>query len=126
VISAYRPCHNLQDEFSTYKQHLRLLPSGSPEPRLAFVQDLQRQLSLWKDGGDLLIVMLDTNEEVCVGPVHDMFSSLELLNVMYAKAFPLFPQQVLSTGPGHLPIDAIFVSSSLRGLLVHRSFLPLA
>ena len=91
MISAYRPCHNLRDEFSTYKQHLRLLPSGSPKPRLAFVQDLQLQLSRWKECGDLLIVMLDANEDVCLGPVHDMFSSLELLNVMYDKAFPLFP-----------------------------------
>ena len=94
VISAYRPCHNPRDEFSTYKQHLRLLPPGSPEPRLAFIQDLRTQLSQWKDCGDLLIVMLDANEDVQRGPVHEMFSALELINVMYDKAFPSFPQPV--------------------------------
>ena len=70
-------------------------------------------LAQWSALGDLLIVMLDANQDVRFGALAQVFGELDMINAMYDPSLPLFHQPVLPTGPGHLPIDGIFVSRSI-------------
>ena len=113
VVSAYCPVVNTSDLNSTYNQQLRLLPSTSRHPRDTFLVDLQSTLAQWSALGDLLIVMLDANQDVRFGALAQVFGELDMINAMY-DPLPLFHHPVLPTGPGHLPIDGIFVSRSIH------------
>ena len=113
VVSAYRPCES-QEPNSVFQQHLRLLPSSAPEPRQAFLTDLENEARLWLDAGDALIIMMDANDNVLFGAVPTMFRRLHLVNLLYQDPSFLRNNTPLPTCKRAEPIDAIFGSPSLQ------------
>jgi hypothetical protein len=68
VVCGYNPCYNKnQTSRTSYQQHRRYFVNKEKDdtcPRTRFRRDLVRQLKVWREQGDRLIVCLDANENI--------------------------------------------------------------
>jgi hypothetical protein len=115
VIAAYRPC--LSDgAMGTYSQHVNYLYDKNDDrcPRLAFLEDISREIERWNEAGEQVIVMLDANEDVQDGGVHQMFDVAGMREVVIEINLDLPTTSTFSRNFQEIPIDVIFATSSIR------------
>jgi hypothetical protein len=99
----------------TYSQHVNFLYDKDDDrcPRLAFLEDLSREIERWIEAGEQVIVMLDANEDVRNGSVHRMFEAAGMCEVVIEINSELPATSTFSRNFQEIPIDSIFATSSI-------------
>jgi len=66
IISMYRPC-KADGALSTYQQHLWTLGKLKWDscPKQAILDDLAKEITVWQEAGDMVIIAADFNEDIC-------------------------------------------------------------
>jgi hypothetical protein len=117
VISGYRPNPDTQDHtgsvYSQQERRLRTLKDNR-NPFRAFIKDLEKQLELWIQAGNLLIIGLDANDNVRTGDVTMMLRTKGLLNIHHAQRPHLPPEATCNKNTKAVPVDGIWASPSLH------------
>ena len=117
VISGYRPNPDQSDRpgtvFSQHERYLRTI-NDFRDPRRAFIKDLETQLDIWIEEGDLLVIGLDANDNVRTGAVNAMLQSKGLTEV-HSKRHPHLPSaSTCNKNNKDIPVDGIWASPSLE------------
>jgi hypothetical protein len=115
VVAAYRPC--LSDgPSSTYSQQVNYLydQNGDRCPRLAFLEDLSKEIGQWIQAGEQVIVMLDANSDVRDGDVNQMFFEAGMREVLLEINADLPVTSTFSRNLNNIPIDGIFATSTIQ------------
>ena len=122
VICAYRPCRpSNPGPSTTYSQHQRHFDETDDDrcPRIAFMNDLLRQLLQWKEDGDQLILMIDCNENISSPSIKNAFREVGMKEAIThgrdTTTHATFHR-------GSIPIDGIFTSSTIT--LIQGGYLP--
>jgi len=111
IISMYRPCFS-KGTLSTYQQHIRKLSQLRQYdcPRDELLKDISKDMHLWQDKGDHLIVLMDFNDDVTAAEAREWAANLGLVEAItylnQAQAPPMYQR-------GSQPID---------GILLHRNY----
>jgi hypothetical protein len=117
VISGYRPNPDTQDKAgSVYSQQERRLRDLKDDrnPRRAFIKDLEKQLEVWIQAGNLLIIGLDANDNVRTGDVNTMLRTKGLIDIHRAQHPHLLPEATCNKNTKAVPVDGIWASPSLH------------
>jgi len=121
VISAY--CvgkHKTEGPGRVYQQHLRHIMSNDDipldmSPYDLFCEDLVKQLQVWNDQGDQLILMMDANDHVIRGHLArwltDHETGLDLVEISHKAWGDTEPNTHVD---GSQPIDGVWASRSLE------------
>ena len=117
VISAYRPCVPRDPGESTvHSQHQRYLDNNDDNrrPRQAMLEDLGQHITSSREQGDQVALLMDCNEDVRSTHFTDWLAAHQLIDCVLSKhgqedAPPTYNR-------GSLPIDGIFLSSTLQVL----------
>jgi len=111
IISMYRPCF-ASGPLSTYQQHVRTLSQRQRYdcPRDAILTDLAKEMHLWQDMGDHLMVLTDFNDDVTASDARKWAADLGLVEaITYLNPGPAPP----TFQRGSRPIDGIFIAPQL-------------
>lgn len=127
VVSAYQPNITVGKEKQTiYAQHCRYLKYilKSPlSPREAFRQDLTKEITTWREKGDLVILLLDANDDLRGSETHTWLTdTLGLGNCLHVKHSNLDPPSTYSRNFRKKPIDGCYISPELQ--ILRGGFLP--
>jgi hypothetical protein len=117
VISGYRPNPDHADRTgSMYLQHERRLRAtgDNRNPRRAFIKDLSKQLELWMDEGEMIILGLDANDNVRTGDVNAMLRIKGLVDVHAAKHPHLATESTCDKNTQEIPVDGIWATPALE------------
>lgn len=115
IITLYRPCQPTSAGTNTaYSQQLRYFDAKNDErcPRAAIMEDIYPQLQQWLDEGDQLILMLDANENLRTGPIHNTLQNMGLTNAIYHQHN--LTTDIPTYQSGTAPIDGIYTSRTLQ------------
>jgi hypothetical protein len=63
--------------YAQHKQYLQSRDDGRC-PRLAFLEDLCKEIEAFKEEGDNIILMLDGNDDIRRGDIHRAFTNCNL------------------------------------------------
>jgi hypothetical protein len=98
-----------------YNQHRRWLYDHDDDrcPRAAFIDDLTAAASSWLESGDQLLIAIDANDDVRNCDLTRRFRELGLHEAVMARHGLQAPP---TYNRGSLPIDAIYVSSTMLNL----------
>ncbi len=107
VISAYRPVFNPEADSSVYAQQ------NSRCPRIAFIEDLAKDVTIWMAAGDQIILGIDANDDVRNCSLSTTLQELGLYEAITKKHGQDGPP---THDQGSTPIDGCYVSSGLLGL----------
>ena len=118
VISAYQP-HKGSDKLhpkAVYRQQQRYwLDQNSDQcPLHHFRDDLCSLLQKWIQSGERIVLLIDANEKISTGTLHQRLERLGLVSV-YKHRFGL-EQMPATYHRGSEPIDNIFVTQNFRTL----------
>jgi hypothetical protein len=94
VISGYRPNPDLSVRPGTvYSQQERYLQTINDfrDPRRAFIKDLEAKLEQWITEGNLIVIGIDTNDNVRTGDVNAMMRNKGLIEV-HSQRHPQLPR----------------------------------
>jgi len=111
VVTMYRPCKS-NGPLTVYQQHIRKLTSLQRYecPREAILTDLGKEITIWQDEGDHIILLSDINDDVTgieVQPWAAKLGLVEAVTWLHTSNPPPTYQR------GRRPIDGIFVASKL-------------
>jgi hypothetical protein len=114
IISAYRP-NDSKGLLTVYAQQKRYLQQQDDDrcPRQAFIEDLCSEIEAFKAEGDNIILMLDGNDDMRRGPIHNAFLNCQLRECILTKD----GNKVVNTyrrNTKNIPIDGIWISPSLE------------
>ena len=115
VITCYRPCSgNNQGENTVHSQQKHYFDSinNNRTPRQALLDDLCAAISLYKESGDQIVLMMDANEDVTSNHIKNTFQAIgpkEAITDRHSDT-PNIP----TYQRGSTPIDGIFLSSTLQ------------
>lgn len=123
IITAYCPGGSASSgERTIFWQHQRYLDSqfDNRTPPEAMLEDLCKDLQLWREAGDQLVVMLDANESVTSSHICKTFQALGLVEAITTAhsahgTVPIYQR-------GQHPIDGIFLSPTLS--IVQGGYFP--
>ena len=124
IVSAYRPCLNKQGATTVYSQHRRFLDDNNDDrcPRVAWLEDLQVAVRLWKKDGDQIILAADVNQDVRSDEIRDGFRRMGLTNLLMNKYGDRMPATYID---GSDPIDGLWgtpgITMSQGGMLPFNS-----
>ena len=124
IYSIYRPVPNKSGPLSVYQQqHTHLLKTGSPttDTLSLFESDLQTELKLRIQHGELLIIGGDINNNIFTSAIHDTLTSLELQEAVlqtHHSPNPTFSSHIRNTS--HRIINGIWISPALT--IVHSGY----
>jgi hypothetical protein len=113
IISAYRP-NTSSGPFTVYAQHKQYLQSRDDDrcPRLAFLEDLCKEIEAFKEEGDNIILMLDGNDDMRRGDIHRAFTNCNLHECLLER----HGNRAVNTyrrNDKNVPIDGIWASPSI-------------
>jgi len=111
IIVMYRPCFST-GPLSTYQQHVRKLSQLHRYvcPRNELLTDISKEMHLWQDEGDHLIVLTDFNDDVTAAEARAWAADLGLVEaITYLNQAPAPP----TYQRGSRPIDGIFLAPQL-------------
>jgi hypothetical protein len=114
-ITAYRPVRNTAGAMSVWNQQRSYFDTKDDDrcPRDIFISDLLTEVTTWLESGDQLVLAMDANEDIRVGPLMAALAAVGLQEVIInrhgANGPPTFEQ-------GSCPIDGLFVTPTLLGL----------
>lgn len=123
IITVYQPnlCRNSTNPASVYSQHRKFFLDHDIETCSLdmFRQDLITQVKAWLAQRNKIIILIDANEDVRVGPLSSQLEELGLISAIRSRHGHRCPP---TQHMGSSLIDDIFVS---RGISVKKSgFLP--
>ncbi|CAB9522814.1 unknown protein [Seminavis robusta] len=86
-VSIYQPCENKSEATSVWSQHRRYLQEHNDDrdPRTAFIEDLDAELTAWIAMGDQIVVAGDVNESVFHHSITNLFSRHNLRHLIFDK-----------------------------------------
>ncbi|MCA1807669.1 MAG: hypothetical protein LC687_07470 [Actinobacteria bacterium] len=86
-VSVYQPTANKTGTQSVYQQHKEYFQSinDDRDPRKAFIEDLDSDLSKWIASGDQIILSGDINEHIFHKTITDLFEKHNMRNLMYDR-----------------------------------------
>ncbi len=115
IFSAYRPNPPGGGPFTVYAQHRQFFNSRDDErcPRAAFLDDLCSTINEAKEEGDNIIVMLDGNDDMRKGAIHQALSQCQLREAVISKHGPNTPF-THRRNKQNVPIDGIWLTPSLE------------
>ena len=111
IISMYRPCFS-NGPLSTYQQQVRKLSKLGryDSPRDEVLKDISKDIQLWQDDGDHIIVLTDFNDDVAAADAKNWAAKLGLVEaITYLNSAPVPP----TYQRGSRPIDGIFIAPQL-------------
>jgi exonuclease III len=87
IISVYCPCVNKTGPLSVYRQQTTYLQEHNDDrnPRKALLEDLQREIEIWQEEGDQILICGDLNHEVMEPTITNLFTKLSMKNLLYEK-----------------------------------------
>ena len=87
VVTAYRPVPAGPSGRTVYAQHLKYFADAGNIrcPREAFLQDLEGQVTTWREEGDQLLFMADMNEHVLGRGLRKFFTQLGMRELILDK-----------------------------------------
>ena len=117
LVVAYCPGKNQQPKGpkTVFCQHMNYIYSNgiTTTPYQLFVDDLSRQLQRWRAQGDRILLFIDANEHILLGPIAHRLRSdgIELCKVGHK----FWPENMIphTHADGSLPIDGIFATPDL-------------
>ncbi len=111
LVSLYRPCKS-DGRLTTYQQHIRWYTKQGKNacPKKQILDNLHEQVEQWQSARDIVIILVDINEDVCLESISSKFQEMGLVEAITAIHG--------NTGPnthnrGQHPIDGIFVPRQL-------------
>jgi hypothetical protein len=113
VATGYRPCKHTRYQGSVYRQQQRFFYDHTDDrcPRAAFFQDLGEEVKKWTAAGGQLVLMMHANGEVREPEIARLMTEGSGLHeICLDKHGTKAPDTHIS---GAVPIDGIFVSSTL-------------
>ena len=124
IVVAYQPCvTRKQSTSSTMAQQRRYwrMKNTRACPRVLFRRDLMQHLQMWRDDGDKLVVLLDSNENMSSGPLARLFrnSTLQLQDVICARSKQEGPATFIR---GQRQIDGAWATKDVS--IAAAGFLP--
>ena len=143
IFTAYRPNPPSEGPFTVYAQHRSHFNSIADNrcPRIAFVEDLMIELQDSLSAGDNIIIMLDGNEDMRSGLLHDELCKLNFKEAIIdrhgndtpstfdrnTRNVPIdgiwcTPSLQISAG-GYLPFDEVFEKTNHRTLWIDLSYI---
>jgi len=127
IVALYCPCFS-DGSLSTYQQHCQGLTkqNRNENPHQAVLTDLEKELTLWQEEGDHVILLMDFNEDVCLPWIKQFFAKVNLLDVLTKLMGPI---GTATHNMGSTLIDGIYVSRKLflvvkGGYLVFDTGIP--
>jgi len=129
MVCAYQPClpSGINNVFSVYAQHGRFFDLKKDDicPRQAFVRDIGKELDTWLHMGDQIVIALDANEDMRLGPVSEAFRKRGLREAIMERHGRNVPAM---TDCGTDAIDGIWASKTItilcRGYLACGDLIP--
>ena len=114
-VAAYRPVLNKNGLLSVWSQQRSYFDDNDEDrcPREMFTIDLCAEIVKWQVSGDQVIIGLDANEDVRNGDFSRKLARLGLTETITAQHGNCTPATYKR---GSIPIDGLYVSSTLRGL----------
>jgi hypothetical protein len=114
VIAAYRCVKNIYGPLSIWNQQRYLLDlqNCSSDPLEKFDQDIQEFLATCINGGELIVLGIDINQDVRSGAFNKKMNSLGLVDTCTHTHGHNTPP---TYARGSSPIDAIYISAALLG-----------
>ena len=113
IISAYR-CGYIAGVNTVYSQQRRFFDSNNDarHPRHIMIEDLISEIKKWQEMGDKIILLIDTNEDITIGPCRNLLETVGLTEAILSKH-----QAIQGIAPTHqkgsYPIDGIFTSHDI-------------
>ncbi len=110
IVSIYQPCTNKNGEQSVYAQHKTHLQTHNDDrdPRKAFMEDFQLELSEWIDQGDQIVVGGDVNESVFHRSITSLFDTFNMRNLIFDMHDPTHaPKSYFRTTEGRI-VDGLW------------------
>ena len=89
-VSIYRPSNSKKGEETVYQQHKEYFQSINDDrcPRLAFLQDLESELTSWIAEGDNIIVSGDINDDIFSNHITSLFQRHNMRNLIFDRHDP--------------------------------------
>ena len=81
-------------------------------PQEAFIEDLFSTLQWWTEQGEIIVLAIDLNENVIDSKFTSKLESISLVEAIITKHFSCC-RSVRTHQQGKIPIDGIFIPSSL-------------
>ena len=87
VVSIYQPCESKASPGSVYNQHKRyfLENNDTRNPRAAFLEDLDDELTTWMSSGDQILIQGDVNESVFHPSITSLFARHQMRNLIFDR-----------------------------------------
>jgi hypothetical protein len=116
IINGYRPVRDNSNRAGTVysQQEKHFMEIGEYwEPRLAFLDDLEKEIIRWKDEGNLIILGADLNDDTWTSPEAQRIEQWGLKNALKQQHPTLPPVATCNKNRSNKPIDGIWCSHSL-------------
>ncbi len=115
IITGYRPNPPSGGPFTVYSQHRLYFNSILDHicPRTAFVQDLCKEIEIFKAEGDHIILILDGNADIRVGELQVSLENCHLREVLLERHGVNCPS-TYRRNHQNIPIDGIWASPGIQ------------
>ncbi len=113
IISAYRP-NPPGGPFTVYAQHRQQfnMMNDNRCPRIAFLQDLCKEIESFKELGDHIMLLVDGNSNMCRSDLQEQLTNCQLTEVFLQKHGLQGPSTYRRNNQ-RIPIDGIWTSPNL-------------
>ena len=120
-VSAYRPCKNNTSMTGCWGQQVNYfrneLHIRDPDPRKIFDDDLCKELDVWHELGDNLVIGIDLNEDAQDSLIaRKLKSSYNLKDGVLSRHPDLSPPATFNCNTNRKVIDAIYISENIEVL----------
>jgi hypothetical protein len=117
IITAYRPVRDGSNRTGTvYSQHQRYFIDNEEDrkPRLAFLEDLEVQITQWQEAGDIIILGADLNDNIWDSNGAQRIEHWGLVNA-HKMRHPDRPKvATCNKNTRNIPIDGIWCSPGIE------------
>ena len=116
VVSVYNPCSNKTGELSVYAQHKQYFQTINRDidPREAFIQDLDSELTEWLAAGDQIIIGGDLNNSVLSTSVQNFFRKHHMHNLIFARHDPSHAPATYRRSTADKVIDGLWATPNIH------------
>lgn len=121
-ILAYRPCESKEGTSTVWTQQVNYFRDScdiaSPNPRQLFDKDLLDLIDKWLELGDVIVLGIDMNEDVCTGDLAYQLKERGLHNAILSRHSEFSPPATFNGNTKRTPVDAIWCT---KGIEIERA-----